>query len=322
MTQKISRNSIWIRSNNKILIFSIAILFQSTMALAGSLSWLDDVIQASMRQADPKLVSSRPARLFNRETSELGDDGLGILARRSDELSGLARKSEEPAAGLVDARFSRLVGNDENLARDFARLTPSEKKLAVVMGEAAQKIARRFPGQADTMIRKMGADGLSAVAVYGDDVAEVLATEGPQAVNVLRKTGRPGWKFFTESVLPNKQKLAAAGILTVFIAAPEEFVDMAGQATEYAVRQFASAGIELASAVSGGAVSGLESAVGNWLESQGLNFTAVRYIGMFLAGWVVLTSAMFLLGLPGRIAVAPITAALWPVRRFIRVIRG
>lgn len=322
MNKKISRKSIrnsWIK---RITILSIAVLYQSTTAFAGSLSWLDDFVQASMRQADPKMVSSRPARLFARETAELGDDSLSILARRTDELSGLARKTEEPAAGLMDARFSRLVGNDENMARDFAKLTPSEKKLAVVLGEAAQKIARRFPGQADTMIRKMGADGLSAVAVYGDEVAEVLAIEGPQAVTVLRKTGRPGWKFFTEKVLPNKQKLAAAGILTAFMTSPEEFVDMAGQATEFAVRQFASAGIELATAVTGGAISGLETAVGNWLESQGLNFSAVRYFGMVLAGWVVLSSAMFLLGLPGRVAMAPIIITSWPIRRFMRMIRG
>lgn len=322
MNKKISRKSIrnsWIK---RITILSIAVLYQSTTAFAGSLSWLDDFVQASMRQADPKMVSSRPARLFARETAELGDDSLSILARRTDELSGLARKTEEPGAGLMDARFSRLVGNDENMARDFAKLTPSEKKLAVVLGEAAQKIARRFPGQADTMIRKMGADGLSAVAVYGDEVAEVLAIEGPQAVTVLRKTGRPGWKFFTEKVLPNKQKLAAAGILTAFMTSPEEFVDMAGQATEFAVRQFASAGIELATAVTGGAISGLETAVGNWLESQGLNFSAVRYFGMVLAGWVVLSSAMFLLGLPGRVAMAPIIIASWPIRRFMRMIRG
>lgn len=322
MNKKISRKSIrnsWIK---RITILSIAVLYQSTTAFAGSLSWLDDFVQASMRQADPKMVSSRPARLFARETAELGDDSLSILARRTDELSGLARKTEEPGAGLMDARFSRLVGNDENMARDFAKLTPSEKKLAVVLGEAAQKIARRFPGQADTMIRKMGADGLSAVAVYGDEVAEVLAIEGPQAVTVLRKTGRPGWKFFTETVLPNKQKLAAAGILTAFMTSPEEFVDMAGQATEFAVRQFASAGIELATAVTGGAISGLETAVGNWLESQGLNFSAVRYFGMVLAGWVVLSSAMFLLGLPGRVAMAPIIIASWPIRRFMRMIRG
>ena len=323
--------SVMIRSNSrckknvilsKSLIFSILVLLQATTLTAGSLSWLDDMIQATMRQADPKLSTNRSARLFARETAELGDDSLGVLARRSDELSKTARIVDDPAAGLVEARFTRLIAGNEELARDFARLTPAEKKLAVQMGEAAQKMARRFPGRSDSMIRSMGADGLSAVAVYGDDVAEVLAAEGPQSVNVLRKTGRSGWKFFTETVLPNKQKLAAAGVLTAFMIAPEEFVDMAGQATDYAVRQFASAGIQLATAVGGGAVAGLETAVGTWLESQGLNFTVVRYVGMFLAGWVVFSSAMVLIGLPSRLAMAPVRLALWPFRRIMKFARG
>ena len=307
-----------LRLGNQFSLLSLLIISQFSSASAGSLSWLDNVIQASVKQADPNLVNSRSARLFARETGELGDDSLGILARRSDELSTLARKADDPATGLVDARFERLIDGDESLARDFARLSPSEKKLAVQMGEAAQTLARRFPGKADTMIRNMGADGLSAVAVYGDEVAEVLAVEGPQAVNVLRKTGRPGWKFFTEKVLPNKQKLAAAGVLTAFMVAPEEFVDMAGQATQYAIGQFASAGIELATAVGGGAVAGLESAVGSWLESQGVNFAVVRYIGMFLAGWVVLSSSMVLIGMPARIATTPVRVVCWPFRWLLK----
>jgi hypothetical protein len=140
--------------------------------------------------------------------------------------------------------------------------------------------------------------------------------------NVLRRSGRPGWKFFTETVLPNKQKLAAAGLLTAFIAAPEEFVDMAGQATDFAVRQFATAGIQLATAVGGGAVAGLESAVGTWLEQQGLNFTIARYAGMVLAGWVVFSSAMVIIGMPARMASAPVRMLLWPLRRVLRGLRA
>jgi len=285
---------------------------------AGSLSWLDDMIQASVRQADPKLAGGRTTKLFAREVSELGDDGLGVIARRSQELARSARRSDETVDALTEARFQKLVASDETLARDFARLAPAEKQVVVQIGEAAQSLARRFPGRADSMIRSMGADGLSAVAVYGDDVAEVLAAEGAQSVNVLRRTGRPGWKFFTETVLPNKQKLAAAGLMAAFIAAPEEFVDMAGQATDYAVRQFASAGIQLATAVGGGAVAGLESAVGTWLEQQGLNFALARYAGMLLAGWVVFSSALVIIGMPGRVATAPVRMLLWPVRRVLR----
>lgn len=298
-----------------VILIGLCLILSLNKANAGSLSWLDDLIQSSVRQADPQLAGARSARLFVKESSELGEDGLGVLTRRSQELSRSARKLDEPGDALLNARFEKLVSNNEDLARDFARFTPDEKQLVVQMGEAAQSLARRYPGRADQMIRAMGADGLSAVSAYGDDVAEVLAAEGPQAVNVLRKTGRPGWNFFTGTVLPNRNKLAAAGVLTAFLAAPEDFVDMAGKATDYAVRQFATAGIQLASAVGGGAVAGLEQAVGNWLEEQGLNFSAVRYLGMFLAGWVVISSALVVIGLPSRIALAPVRLLLWPVRR-------
>ena len=92
------------------------------------------------------------------------------------------------------------------------------------------------------MVRQLGPEGLTAVRVFGDDVAEVLAKEGSQSLGVLRKTGRGGWSFFTNQVLPHKKKLAAAGILAAFLANPEKFVDYTGQATEFAVREFAKAG--------------------------------------------------------------------------------
>ena len=47
-------------------------------------------------------------------------------------------------------------------------------------------------------------------------------------------------------------------MLAAFLADPEKFVDYAGQATEFAVQEFAKAGIQLASAVTGGAARGLE----------------------------------------------------------------
>lgn len=307
---------VFTRTGWKFWALALLLLFSTGLdAQAGSLSWLDDLIQTSVRQADPQLAAKRTGRLFAREAEELGEEGLGVLSRRSEELSRSARKLDEPGDALLTARFEKLIANNSDLAGDFARFSPAEKKMIVQMGEAAQSLARRYPGRADEMIRAMGADGLAAVGTYGDDVAQVLAAEGPQAVNVLRKTGRPGWKFFTETVLPNRTKLAAAGVLTAFLVAPEEFVDMAGQATDYAVRQFAAAGIQLATAVGGGAVSGLEQAVGDWLEAQGLNFAAVRYVGMFLAGWIVISSALVVLGLPGRVATAPVRLILWPFRR-------
>ena len=178
-------------------------------------------------------------RLFVHEA----DEGLEVLAKRSDDLARVGRRVEQPSEALLQSRFTRLLSNDPEAARTFAKLAPAERRLVVEMGETAQRLARRYPGQAETMIRRLGTEGLTATRVFGDDVAEVIVKEGPESLGVLRKTGRGGWSFFTREVLPHKKKLAAAGVLAAFIANPEKFVDYAGKATEYAVREFAKAGV-------------------------------------------------------------------------------
>ena len=157
------------------------------------------------------------------------------------------------------------------------------------------------------MVRHLGPEGLTAVRVFGDDVAEVLAKEGSQSLGVLRKTGRGGWSFFTNQVLPHKKKLAAAGILAVFLANPEKFVDYTGQATEFAVREFAKAGIQLASAAGFGAARGLESSIGATLSAYGLNYPILRWVGMGLAGIVAASALLIFLGLPVRWLLRPFT---------------
>src|SRR5262249_23476998 len=82
-----------------------------------------------------------------------------------------------------------------------------------------------------------------------------------------------------------------------------------GQATEYAVREFAKVGIQLASAVTGGAARGLEKTVGDTLAAYGLNYSALRYLGMGLAGLVGGLSVLIVLGLPVRWMFRP---NLWP----------
>ena len=228
-------------------------------ARAGKLGWLDEVVQEVVREAElggktaarglggdgASTALRGTTRLFTHEA----DEGLEILARRSDDLARTARRTETASEALLQRRFARLIPHDPDSVRTFSALAPAEKRLVVEMGETAQRLARRYPGQAETMIRSLGTEGLSAVRVYGDDVAEVLVKEGPESLGVLRKTGRGGWAFFTSQVLPHKKKLVAAGVLAAFLSDPDRFVDYAGRATEYATREFARAGVELASAV-------------------------------------------------------------------------
>ena len=279
-------------------------------ARAGKLSWLDDVVKEVVREAEAggKAVArgsdeafqagKTGGRLFVREAA---DEGLDVVARRAEGLARAGKSTvAEPSEALLKARFSKLVSGSDEMARTFANLAPAEKRLVVEMGETARRLALRYPGQAEPMIRELGTEGLTAVRVFGDDVAETLAKEGTSGLGVLRKTGRTGWDFFTTKVLPNKGKLAAAGVLGLYIANPDKFVDTAGRATKYAVEQFARAGVALAGAVGDATVRGLGGSFGALLASWGIPLSVARAIGIGLAVLVVAFSLMVLLGAPVR----------------------
>ena len=301
------------------LATAAALLAPGSAALAGGkVGWLDEVVQEVIIEArsggraaaeGQATATARSAgRLFAREA----DEGLETVAKRADDLARAAHRADSPAEAVLNTRFNRLIRSEPGLARGFADLAPAEKKAVVELGEAAQDLARRYPapGQAEAMVRKLGTEGLAATRVYGDDVAEVVAKEGPETLGVLRKTGRSGWAFFNDTVLPHKKKLAAAGVLALFLADPDKFVDTAGRATQYAVDQFARAGISLATAVGVGAARGLESSIGATLEAYGINHAALRYLGMGLAGLAVIGSTMVLLGMPARWLLRPVTVPL------------
>jgi hypothetical protein len=289
---------------------------------AGKLSWLDDVVQDVIVEAKAggkRLVRGgdggraefrRAGRLF---LAGEADEGLEQLVRRSEELARAGRRFDQPSEALLRARFSRLLKQDPQVLRTFEALAPAEKRLVVELGETAQVLARRYPANAEAMVRRLGPEGLSAIRVFGDDVAEVIVKEGPESVSILRKAGRGGWSFFTKQVLPNKKKLVAAGVLAVFLANPEKFVDYAGQATEFAVREFAKAGIQLASAAGLGAARGLERSIGDTLASYGLNYAVLRWIGMGLAGMVAFVALLILVGLPVRWLLRPFALLFRPI---------
>ena len=214
------------RRTGLALVVLATALALPTSAHAGKLSWLDEVVQEVVREtrAGGKAVArgsdgaSTTLRASGRLFAHEADDGLEMLVKRSDDLARAGRRVEGTSEALLQKRFARLLPKDAEAARTFSRLAPAEKRLVVEMTEAAEVLARRYPGQAEGMIRAMGTEGLTAVRVFGDDVAEVIVKEGPASVGVLRKTGRGGWGFFTREVLPHKKKLVAAGVLAAFLA--------------------------------------------------------------------------------------------------------
>lgn len=299
-----------------VLALALSTLMAPSSAFGGKFSWLDEVVQqilaearggkAVLRGGDAAGVELRAGgKLFTHGAEE----GLERLVKRSDELARAARRAAEPSEALLQSRFGRLLGNDPEAIRAFSALKPAEKRVVVEMGESARRIAQRHPQEAEAMVRRLGPEGLTAVRTFGDDVAEVLVREGPESLGILRKTGKGGWEFFTHRVLPHKKKLAAAGVLAAFMANPDKFVDYAGQATEYAAREFARAGVSLASAVGGGVAQGLETSIGEALAARGLDFPILRYLGMALAALVACGALMVLLGFPLRMMLKPFTLA-------------
>lgn len=293
-------------------------------ARAGKLSWLDEVVREVVREAEAggKIAArgadevggaaGRGARLFVREAA---DEGLDVVARRADVVARAGKSAgAAPTEALLQSRFARLIKAEPEMARTFNALAPAEKRLVVEMGETARRLALRYPGRAEPMIRELGTEGLAAVRVFGDDVAEVAAREGTSAIGVLKKTGRTGWDFFTTKVLPNKGKLAAAGVLTLFLADPDKFIDTAGRATEYAAEQFARAGVALASSAGNGAVRGLGGSFGSALAAWGIGGGIARGIGIALAVLIVLASVMVLVGAPLRWMFRPLGWAYRLVR--------
>ena len=303
-----------------LLLLAMLVLASPQTARAGQLAWLDEVVQQVVREAgaggraavrggDATGTTARAAgRLFVHEA----DEGLGLAAGgRSEEMArGLAAASIGPLTPLLQGRFAKLLRHDPEAIHTFNTLAPAEKRLVVEMGETAQRLARRYPGEAETVIRCLGTEGPSAVHVYGDDVAEGLVKEGPESLGVLRKTeAAAAGRSSPHEALPHKKKLAAAGVLAAFLYNLDKFVDYAGRATDYAVREFAKAGIQLAGAVGGGATHGLETAISQALANHGLDYAVLRYGGMALAGLVVVMATMVLLGIPVAWMLRPFT---WP----------
>ncbi|MFO0887836.1 MAG: hypothetical protein U0790_01690 [Isosphaeraceae bacterium] len=204
--------------------------------------------------------------------------------KQTDDLARAGRRIEQPSRHC-SSQFSRLLGRDPQAVRSFSALQPAE---SAWWSSSARPPggSPSYPEQAETMVRQLGPEGLTAMRVYGDDVAEVLVKEGPRPQRAPQdRQGR--LELLHPQVLPHKKKLAAA-VLAAFLADPDRFVDYAGQATEFAVREFARAGISLAAAAGGGVAQGLESSIGEALASRGLNQPFFRYLGM---GWRAWSSA-------------------------------
>jgi hypothetical protein len=97
---------------------------------------------------------------------------------------------------------------------------------------------------------------------------------------------------------------------------PRSTVGTVTEIYDYLRLLFARAGVQLAGAVGGGVVRGLDAAAGGVLATLGLDSGPLRGLVMAVAALVALLALMTLVGLPIRLALRPITGPLkWLLRR-------
>lgn len=174
-------------------------------------------------------------------------------------------------------RFERLQGVDSAMRAEFKALSPAERRLAVELGEGAQRICRMYPGErGETILQYLDGTGLAQARTYGDFVVDGMAfiqsdealnairrpfsDEAGQAISktlrigtvpeqitdqqaaelwksAVRKTGDGAGSFWLHYVAPYKEKWIAGGLLLTYLAMPERFHDASGKLTEYGGRE-------------------------------------------------------------------------------------
>jgi hypothetical protein len=283
-------------------------------AFAGKMSVVEGLVRVAMEEGRGAKVGAKlteDARLL-RGTEELFENA----AKQHDQLlrtaGRIAKLDEQALAGRLTEWTARA---DSETVQTLAQMSAAERRFVVEAAETAGTLSRKFPNDATEMVRQLGLEGLSYTRVYGDEVAQVVLREGPESLGVLRKGGRGAWTFFNETVLPHKKKLAAAGVLAAFLASPDQFVDMAGRATDYALREFARAGVELASTLPGAVAGGVHLGVDQVLDRWGLNYAPLRWSAVATLLSVATVACMRLLGLP-------LATLIWPFRVAVRRLRG
>jgi hypothetical protein len=285
-------------------------------ALAGGkMSVLEGLVRTAIEEGRGELKAgtklAEDARLLRG-----GEELFENAARQHEALLRSVGRIAELDEPTLAKRLTQLTARaDSETVQTLAQMSMAERRFVVEAAETAGTLSRKFPNEASEMVRRLGPEGLSYTRVYGAEVAEVVLKEGPESIGVIRKGGRGAWAFFTDSVLPHKKKLAAAGVLAAFLASPDKFVDVTGRVTDYAVREFARAGVELASSLPSAVTGGIQVGVDRVLDRWGMNYAPLRWSAVAFLLVLAATATMRLVGWPVR-------SLFWPFKFAARLVRG
>lgn len=248
-------------------------------------------------------------KLILRETEEAADVITRRLAATADEAAMLRR-------------FERLQGVDSALTHEFKALPVAERRIALELGEGAQRVLRLHPGVEGTrVLQHLDVAGLAQTRTYGDFVVEGMAwLESDEALaalrgsvpadvspaimrtlglksaptqlgeaevaalwkSVVRKTGNGAGEFWTKYVAPHKGKWLAGGLLVTYLSMPEKFHDGLGNLTEYATRELAKLGVSATTGAGRGLIGGARDSVARQYAADPFGTVATLTLIAFL----------------------------------------
>jgi len=191
-----------------------------------------------------------------RRTGKAASEGKILRHVEDLPVTHLPKQSEAE----ILRRFERFENVDDTLRREFRELPLQKRILVVELGEASKKIMSSHQN-GEEIIRKLDGEGLWQARTYGDFVADGVQLVGPEYKDVVRKTGSGAAEFFSKYLKPHYKELAAAGLVSAYVVAPERFHDAAGHLTESATRELTRLGIEVGGAASRGFWNGIRSKV-------------------------------------------------------------
>jgi hypothetical protein len=239
----------------------------------------------------------------------------GKIFRHAEDIP-LPRVAPRGDADLLK-RFERLDNVDDGLRKRFRELPIGQRALVVELGEASQRVMRNH-AKAEDLLRKLDADGLMQTRTYGDFVAEGVDLMGPAYKDVVRRTGVGAESFYSKYIRPHYKKLVAAGLITAYLAAPEQFHDAVGALTERATRELTRLGIEVAGAAHRGVWGGFRSKLSETPVSSTLGIVLIACclsLALPRVRWQIWRAIRFLFETPVSDRQPP-KAGASPLRRF------
>ena len=234
--------------------------------------------------------------------------------RRSEELAKAGRRFDQPSEALLKPGFRGCSNRIRRFCERSRHSRRPRSGLVVELGETAQTLARRYPANAEAMVRRLGPEGLSAVRVFGDDVAEVLVKEGPESMSVLRKAGARRLVVLHEYGLTQQEEAGRRGRAGGVPGQPREVRRLrrpGHRVRRPRVRQGRHSACLGRRA--GRSPRAREFDRQKPWPSYGLNFPVLRWLGMGLAAIVAAGALMIVLGLPVRWLLRPFAMYCGPL---------